>query len=153
MAVVAQIAAHIRPRQSLTVASMLESVQVKHCPDYARFGHKYEISYRAMDGRRFADVRFVNHEDIHLLPPGATLMNTAILTWENSNEIVAFVYLVLTEDKQVVARIKRYSAGNPDDEFYLPGGLEESGPGVHPLPITDVKGWGNPSREFNEDWL
>lgn len=116
---------------------MLEGVKVER--GYWHEGRvvTYTISWRAMDGLRCQDRRAFAAEDIWLCVPGVVPMTTGILSRMRDGRVVAMAYLVVTESHEVVARIKRVPDMTRDEEFYLPGGLPESGPYVHPLPIID----------------
>jgi hypothetical protein len=91
-----------------------------------------------MDGHRCTDTRFITHEELHYWrPANIVAMHTAILTRRKGGRIAAMVYLVTDDSGQLVARIKKLPQCDPNADFYIEGGLPLSGPGVHPLPITD----------------
>jgi hypothetical protein len=121
-----------------TIGSMLESVQVTS-EKHADF-NQYRVRWRGLDGRLCIDSNYVAHSFIRDWGglPDVTLMATGILTAEHGGRLAALVYLMVDRAGEVVARIKRVPDMDPDEGFVLKGGLPIDGPGVHPLPITEL---------------
>lgn len=116
---------------------MFESVAVERGHLLQLNAVSYQISYRTLDGERCTDTQFFSGEQLAFLRPGVVPMHTAVLTRRQGGRIAAMAYLIIDDNSQVVARIKRLPECDREAVFEIEGGLPLAGLGVHPLPIVD----------------
>jgi hypothetical protein len=109
---------------------------------------RFRISWTMPGGHEMCDDKMYLFGDLMRLPVGATPMTTLIYALPYDGHPGActqgMAYLVRTRDEvgaeDVQARFLRQTnphGRKPDEEFFLPSALLESGPGIYPLTIEE----------------